>query len=66
MNDPTPPAAQRLPDLGSLIGDESLTALRQAYHAAERFQLSAEHQAVKITVQNTLRSSAKPLPQVGQ
>ena len=60
MNKPTPPTVHPEPSLAALVADESLTALRQAYHAAEAFQLSAEHQAVKHTVQTTLRSSVKP------
>jgi hypothetical protein len=58
MNKPTPPKVQ--PSLAALVADESLTALREAYHAAEAFQLSAEHQATKHRVQTTLTSAAKP------
>ena len=62
MNKSTPPPVQPVPSLVALVADESLTALRKAYHAAEAFQLSAEHQATKHTVQTTLLPPAKSQP----
>ncbi len=59
MNKPTPLNDRPLPTLAELVADDSLTALRKAYHAAEAFQLSDEHRATKHTVQTTLSSPAK-------
>ena len=59
MNNPTPPATPSAPSpsLVDLVADESLTALRRAYHAAETFQLSDEHEAMKRKLKRSVHSS---------
>lgn len=69
MNNPTPPSSssEPSPSLVDLVADESLTALRRAYHASEIFHLSDEHQAMKLKLQGPVptSSSAPQEPKLG-
>ena len=68
MNNPTPPnpsSPEPIPTLADLVADESLTALRRAYHASEAYNLSQEHQAMKQKLQGApppSSASSQPPP----